>query len=215
MNKTDQLLINPESLGTMRGKTHLVTGTALAVLILQTESLPHLVGGLAVAAFGSVISDVDSGNSKAGHRSSKVIAFLIILACLVLLADHLFSLSLYDTLIRQAAGSRILTDCLALLILVCLGILSGHRTFMHSLTAMILMGLCVYDLSPALFPWFMISFGTHLLLDLLNKKGEMLFFPFRRRFSLGWFKTEGLFDRLLFGLCLVILIIRVWQVTTV
>lgn len=59
---------------------------------------------------------------------------------------------------------------------------------------------CVGVFLPMLVPYFGIAFASHLALDFLNHKGEQLFYPYRKRFSIGICSASGLVNRL-FLLC--------------
>ena len=194
----------------MQGKTHLAVGTAVAAALLRPGTIQLMAGGLAAAAFGSVISDIDAGTSGAGQDGTKVIALSVIGAALVIFADYFFQLDLYNTFIRRAEGSHALLFSLALLVICAFGILTRHRSFMHSLLAMGLMGGCIYYIAPALTPYFCIGFGSHLVLDLFNHKGIMLFYPFQKRFALGWFKSKGIADQALFAAAIIVLVLSVF-----
>ena len=55
-------------------------------------------------------------------------------------------------------------------------------------------------------PYFGIAFLSHLGIDLLNRKGERLFFPLKKRFSFGICSSRGLVNQWMFGISSVILV---------
>ena len=183
----------------MTGKTHLVFGLALALAALEPRGVPAVCGAVAGAAIGSVIADIDM--QAAGNRAERKVILPAALGVTVLafIVDAFLGGALRDTLIAQADALDFV--CLALFLGACLaGAIAGHRSFMHSLTALgLLGGLCAL-FAPPLAPAFAIGYGSHLLLDLTNKKGLPLLFPFKRRQCLKWFKSDGIADKLTLGL---------------
>ena len=182
----------------MQGKTHLVMGTALALAILQPDNVRLLIAGGGAAAFGSVISDIDSGNSSAGQEAVKAVAALVLIGIGMFMADRYFDTDIYGQLVQQGNQDGSLPAFLIFLMLCAFGMITPHRSFMHSLTGGALLTGCVWRFFPEGWLYFAVGFGTHLLLDLLNRRGERLFFPLRKTFSLGWFKANGLVNRILF-----------------
>ena len=82
------------------------------------------------------------------------------------------------------------------------GALTAHRSFMHSLLGWALFTGAVYLAAPPLTGAFGVAYGSHLALDMFNKKGMPLLFPMKRRFSLKLFRADGIADKLLLGLSL-------------
>ncbi|MDO4620466.1 MAG: metal-dependent hydrolase [Lachnospiraceae bacterium] len=195
----------------MQGKTHFMIGTAAALFILQPSELPVLVAGGAAAGLGSVISDIDAGRSSAGAEAVKVIAVSVMLSVSVILADMYLNLGIYEKLIlRGSSHSAAVTPVLLFLLLCSFGMLTPHRSFMHSFPAMLLLGGCMYLLAPGLALYFVIGFASHILLDLLNKKGERLFYPFRKGFALRFCHADGKINSLLLAVGTTALVIAVY-----
>lgn len=73
-------------------------------------------------------------------------------------------------------------------------IIFGHRTLFHSPLLMLLIYLFMMSVFPEyrLYTlYFLIGMGSHLLLDLCNKKGIPLLYPFPKRFHIASVKTGG------------------------
>ena len=64
---------------------------------------------------------------------------------------------------------------------------SSHRGFSHSLLALALFAGSLWLVFPAMTIPFAITFASHLILDLLNKKSLRLFYPAEKGICLGMF----------------------------
>lgn len=181
----------------MQGKTHLVIGVALSLAVMRPATLPALVSGAGAAALGSVISDIDAGQSGAGHDATKVVASIVIAGVLVLLADLYFHLGLYNRLLKRGRETDFMLPLLLFILFAAVGMLTRHRSFMHSLPAMILFTACIWFMQRAMAPYFAIAYASHLLLDLTNRRGMRLFFPSRKLVSMKLFASNGWMDRIL------------------
>jgi len=109
------------------------------------------------------------------------------------------------------------------------GILGGfrcvarHRTIFHSLLIVIIIFIVSFIFLQKfhpLLPWIITSaYLSHLILDALTKYGIELFYPFKRRFRLlpkkYSLKIKGLFDRSLFILGALTLVIYFMIVSTI
>ena len=181
----------------MQGKTHLVIGVALSLAVMRPATMPALVSGAGAAALGSVISDIDAGQSGAGHDATKVVASIVIAGVLVLLADLYFHLGLYARFLRRGRETGFMLPLLLFILFAAIGMLTRHRSFMHSLPAMILFTACIWFMQRAMAPYFAIAYASHLLLDLTNRRGMRLFFPSRKLVSMKLFASNGWMDRIL------------------
>lgn len=94
----------------------------------------------------------------------------------------------------------------------------GHRTLFHSplLYAALYFGLLAID--AAWLPYiqaFTIGVISHLFLDMLNRKGIPLLFPYRKRFHIATIRTGGKIEkivcRLLGGVWILLLAGMLWS----
>ncbi len=190
----------------MQGKTHLTVGCAAALLILRPDSWRELVWGAGAAMIGSVISDIDAGSSSAHRDADKVTAFIVCLTAGIFIADVNLHLGIYSELMTRISQPRLIT-LTGLFVMICaLGKAGRHRTFMHSLCALVLLSTCLYLLSSSLALYFAIGFISHLLLDLLNRRKISLFWPSKRGVCLGLCRSSGWVNTVCFcfglvGLC--------------
>ncbi len=75
----------------------------------------------------------------------------------------------------------------------------GHRTLTHSLLATAVVSALAYLFLPAYIALVIsASYASHLVADIVTKQRIMLFWPSRQWVSLGWCKSGGMFDHLVF-----------------
>lgn len=184
----------------MLGKTHMAVGVATSLLLLQPQTLPELILGAGTAAVGSVISDIDCGTSDSSRKAEKIIFILETLIVVIAAVEARWHLGLYQKLMANSSASRMILACAAFIAVCAYGKKTPHRSFLHSFLAGGLLMSSVAVFLPMLVPYFGIAFASHLALDVLNRKGEQLLFPYRKRFSLGICSSSGLVNRL-FLLC--------------
>ena len=124
-------------------------------------------------------------------------ASIVIAGVLVLLADLYFHLGLYARFLRRGRETGFMLPLLLFILFAAIGMLTRHRSFMHSLPAMILFTACIWFMQRAMAPYFAIAYASHLLLDLTNRRGMRLFFPSRKLVSMKLFASNGWMDRIL------------------
>ena len=171
----------------MTGKAHTALGVGTA---LGACELMGCVGGsdlskvglcVVVAATAATLPDIDVGAAKKVYRYS-IMGLLAALVAAVLFA----------VLKHGSVGEIPLT--LVGLVIVCglsiFGKNQPHRGFTHSFTALAAYAvgvvLCTGGMAMkyrrVVVIAFVIAYLSHILIDLLNKKGEQLFYPMPKRY---------------------------------
>lgn len=182
----------------MLGKTHMAVGTAASLLILRPATLSELILGTGAAMIGSVISDIDIGTSDSHREADKIVAFTAFTVILVFLAESIWDIGIYQKLLSNSSIMQAAPSVAAFFVICAIGKEQPHRSFMHSFLALGLLTGCVAGFLPLLAPYFGIAFFSHLAADLLNRKGERLFFPLKKGFRLNLCSSKGLVNRLFF-----------------
>lgn len=182
----------------MLGKTHMAVGTAASLLILRPATLSELILGTGAAMIGSVISDIDIGTSDSHKEADKIVAFTAFTVILIFLAESIWDIGIYQKLLSNSSIMQAAPSAAAFFVICAIGKEQPHRSFMHSFLALGLLTGCVAGFLPLLAPYFGIAFCSHLAADLLNRKGERLFFPLKKGFRLNLCSSKGLVNRLLF-----------------
>lgn len=156
----------------MNGRTHMAAGaacgiTAAAAVMPQTLTLPGIVLGSAAAVMAATLPDCDQYQ----HDIRAVLHCLVKFAVFCILAQWLTE----KPTNWQYAAFFILA--------VLVGAATSHRSVTHSIVALLgfswLFRVMIGDNEELMF-WFFTAYASHLVLDVLNKRGEMLFWPFSR-----------------------------------
>lgn len=198
----------------MLGRTHFFVGAATALIILRPETNSLLVPGMGAAAIGGVISDIDSGTSQAHQEADKIVMSSVLALAAVVLGEYHYHLGIYNRLINDSNIYRILLGFSVLIGLCIFGMRQPHRSFMHSFLALFLFTSCVEVIFPTVAPYFAIGFASHLVIDLLNKRGEKLLWPMKKSFSLKLCSSRGLINELLMTVGMMISAAYITSLTT-
>ena len=107
----------------------------------------------------------------------------------------------------------------AFLLLCAFGKEQPHRSFMHSIPALVSLTGCVEIIFPLAAPYFAIGFISHLTLDLCNRRDERLLYPLKWGLSFGVCSSKGLVNRILFSagsavsaIVFAVLLLRIYDV---
>jgi inner membrane protein len=164
----------------MLGYTHIAIALTSAAIVIKTPE--QLIPGLAAAAAGSLLPDIDTPGSTLRyhlHKHTGILLFPVLTAAGCLLLKHgyfsLYSFVLYLTYIILA-------------------FLLPHRTFTHSILGFaafmsVFSGMHWYILLPAA-----AGYGTHLLADLLTPAGIPVFYPLSKNFKIPLVRTGSISD---------------------
>ena len=182
----------------MLGKTHLAVGTGVTITILQPDSFPKLMIGLGAAIIGAVISDIDVGSSRASKEANKIIAIsLVTLIAIVMLAAN--GHTGVETVIHNSTNAmRILIGIVGFVVVCIVGKMQPHRSFMHSLLALVILSVLTACILPMAVPYFALAFATHLVTDIFNFKKVRLLYPLPGGVCLKLFHARGIANAVLF-----------------
>lgn len=182
----------------MTGKTHLAVGIAAALAVSPAVSPAGITAALAAGALGGVAADADALKNDKGRDAFKgqLLSFAVLSLTIAVVAVLNWDFWVYvQTHLRfvsfGAAGFALLWS---------LGVFQPHRGFTHSLMALSLFTAFGYCLYPPLTKAFFAGYASHLMLDLLNKKGLRLFWPLKKTVCLGLLYADRFADRLMMWL---------------
>ncbi len=168
----------------MMSKTHIAVGAAAALAIAQTGSVESCVLAIVGGSLGGIIADCDITPSKA-HRDAlmgRLIVAGIALAAFAI--DYWYGAGVCNYLL-ESLGAKLVGGIAVFVALTFVGAHTDHRSFTHSLVAM--MGFCVavwLAFEPML-PFFVTGYASHLVMDLTNYQPIKLLWPMKRGFGLG------------------------------
>lgn len=174
----------------MMSKTHVAMGTATALLVLQPHDVPSCLIALSGGALGGVVADIDV--VKNDYKHDALIGQVVAVSALIisLIIDYFANYGICTSIISQNK-IRIIIGIVMYLALLIFGFASEHRTFTHSLLALILFSASIYMIIPQVVLAYVIGYTIHLILDLLNKKPVPLLFPKEEGICLKLFYAKG------------------------
>ena len=195
---------------TMLGKTHFAVGIAVGLIVGQPQTIPALLAGIGVSALGGVLPDIDSGTSTAHKDADRIMAVSAAAAGSAAVAEAVFHVGIYSRLLQNGTIARAVL-AVRLFLLVCFfGKEQPHRSFMHSLLALLFLTACVSQIFPDAVQYFAAGFLSHLVIDLLNRRRVHLFYPLGRGVCLNLCSSRGLVNQILFlsgGLASILLVL--------
>lgn len=147
----------------MNGRTHEMTAAASAVALMHGADTKTLVVGSMVALMAGTLPDIDLLDNRKG-KGLRMVSEVVKQSVIPI------GMSIYY-------GSDIYQICAWITLCIIL-VLQPHRGFSHSLWCMAMMcGAFVWLTDQTYATWFLIGYGSHLALDLLNTKNVSLFYP--------------------------------------
>ncbi len=160
----------------MLSKTHYAVGLATSLAVTRPDSVKGCLIAVIGGVVGGVVADCDllHQEKSTGSRTGQLLALGTTLMAFFL--DGAFQLGIGRAMVRQP---RALLGCLFFLGLWLFGFFSNHRTFTHSVTALLVFSAAVFMIYRPFFPGFAAAYFSHLALDLLNRRKLPLFYPFK------------------------------------
>ena len=182
----------------MLGKTHFSVGMAAGIAICRPQTMPMLIAGAGLAAFGGTICDIDVETSDAHEQVDRMLVVAVIMVAAVVVMDFIFRVGIYRRLMANSNIARVIIGSLALLMICAYGKEQPHRSLMHSFLALAMLSICVYIIFPDMTPYFMVGFMSHMFIDVFNRKREKFFWPVGKGFCLHWCSANGIVNKILF-----------------
>lgn len=202
----------------MLGHTHLAMGIATGLALVPPKSMPELLVGIGAGALGGLICDIDVGTSKSHKRADMITMASAIIVAAVLLADWIFHVGIQDKLMSNETFAQAFVPVICFIAICAWGKDTHHRTFMHSLLALVLLTACVGFAVPSAAPYFGLGFLSHVALDTLNKKKVRIFFPSKYGICFKLCSSNGVVNKVLFyvgtlvsGVCILISIYNIYD----
>lgn len=180
----------------MMSFTHLAVGAGTALAVMHPNDPKGCCLAVIGGFLGGVIPDADilQHDYKKDALKGQIIAFLTT-ACLFL-ADRIIGFNIFtDFPPANIIWLNIGLILFAVLYVICLP--QPHRGFSHSLLAMALFSVSIAFIYRPLLPFFLLGFASHIVIDLLNKRGVKVFFPANLGICLRLCTANGLANSIL------------------
>ena len=189
----------------MEKKTHLAFGNAVSLSVLRSTTITGLLITVGVSTLSSILPDVDLKNSDIDKLFDKLMIILctFLITCCAL--DHIFNLGLIDIIKDFKSIPKYIVSIVVLIILSFMSSKTPHRSFTHSIIALIIFSSVVkfgFN-NEVLFP-FVIGYFSHIFLDIFNMSGISLLYPIRKRMRFNLCDSHGFANNLIFYLSCIV-----------
>lgn len=190
----------------MQGKTHFTVGMATALLATQPATISGILASIAAGGIGGKLPDVDLKTSDINCEEvyNSIIDLLFIST--IILIDYFVGNGICQYIIDNW-GPRIWAGLIGFIVLLIVSIISPHRSFTHSFIGIVLYGVAMYLFCKPIVLPFLVGYVSHIFLDLFNKKGMTLFFPFKHRFCLNMRDSKDKASEILYWIGLALTVI--------
>lgn len=160
----------------MMSKTHLSMGIATALTFVENGNIPMLLTAIVGGALGGITADIDilDNDNTTDTLVGQILALFFVAA--IFFIDKFFNIGILTQILDNRTPAII--GIIAYFILFVYGFTTNHRTFTHSFLGILLFSLTIKMIYKPLFNFYLYGYLSHLILDLLNKKGVQLFYPF-------------------------------------
>ena len=192
----------------MEKKTHVACGNLISLILIQPTTVSGLLVTLSSSTLGSLLPDVDLKDSTTDKLFDRLMTSLITIVIMGVLIKYFFNINLYK-IIKSYNNifNYAITICL-FIIMSYLGSKTPHRSFTHSILGLfIYTAILSYSFKDNIVTPYFISHLSHIILDIFNKKGITLFYPFKFRFSLKLCDSDGTINKLLFTTFSILIVI--------
>lgn len=202
----------------MMSSAHLAVGVATAMLCTQAKTKEELIIAAIGGSIGGIMSDIDvkvDTKNVYSKKASMDAPFgqitAIALSTVLLLVDYFLLAGKVCAGFTKSIYFLIPALC-ALCVLIILGHKSNHRDKTHSVLALILFSACFFFIHREIGIAFAIGFLSHLLIDLLNKSPERLFYPARKGVCFKLVYADRLGNHIIFtiGVCYIVFHLAVY-----
>ena len=178
----------------MLAKAHVTVGMAAAFTIMKPETVAEALPVIAGGAIGCLICDLDCEVTKEKTESSRWRVVMWLIAAAALIEDHLLNAGMWNSL--GSNGQYLwFAGLVGFVITGGFASVSNHRGFSHSLLALALFAGSLWLVFPDMTIPFAITFTSHLILDVLNKKSLRLFYPAEKGICLSMFYADKIADK--------------------
>ncbi len=198
----------------MMGKTHIAVGIASAYILMQPKTPTEFVVATVGGSIGGVMADIDVKIDTRNVFARKATmdapygeALAIALSSCAIAADFLLGGDIVSGVIQQRGLA--LAGVALLVGFVVFGRRGEHRDRTHSILAQFVSTVAVSLIDVRIAIAYSIGYASHLLIDLLNKKGIRLLYPMKKTFCFKVCYADRLGNEalLIVGVCIIALFI--------
>lgn len=187
----------------MNAHVHTLVGVTTLVVGLQAKTVKEVLTYTSVAIVASVISDIDSKESKSKQAFNTVMGYFAIALVIALIAYFKF-----NYVIVELDTLKDYLPALAFVALTGFASTRPHREYAHSVFFAGPLAICVYFmLGVNVAVLFFIAQMSHDVIDIINKKPVRLLFPLvKKGICLNLVNADGVVSAFLGFVCTVTLV---------
>lgn len=184
----------------MTGKTHLAMGLATSLIIIRPMTLSDIIVCTGASIVGALICDIDIKTSNSRSAFNTILGVIVILAIIEGYVNYRFNFSIITMVLEESNMYRLMSG-LAVFIVACIVCKEfPHRSFTHSAIGVVMFSLMIFYIFPDMMMPFAVAMVSHIVLDMLNKKSVLVWYPLKKGASLGLCTANGTVNNIL---CLV------------
>lgn len=188
----------------MLAVAHFTTGCATAITLCQPKKLTDIISVGLIGGLAGMWPDCDLGNSKISKQANNAMKILLPLLIFAVLVAH-EGINIYDM-------KRFITFFGGISVFIAFTVASRtrpHREFTHSLVCAIGLFIASKFIIEEYAMAVLVGLLSHIVLDILNTKGVIVFFPFKKGFKLGLCKSNGIVNQIIPVVCIIYISISV------
>lgn len=174
----------------MLGKTHMAAGITASLILVMPDTLSECAVAAAGGMLGGMIPDFDQRDEDCRKSALEDVAITLVLIAVLLGVDYFVKFGFMDFLVNNVSPYFVV-GLTALAVLLILGAATKHRSLTHSFAFLAAVSVSSYAVCPVIVLPLAAGMTSHLLLDLFNKRGMMLFWPFKKEICLGVCVSNG------------------------
>lgn len=183
----------------MEKKTHIACGNLISLSVVQPKTVSGLLITIGVSTLGSLLPDVDLKDSTTDKLFDRLTTSLITIIIMSVIINYFFNINLYNTIKEYNSIFNYIICITIFIIMSYLGSKTNHRSFTHSILGLFIYTIILaYSFNSTIVLIYFISHLSHIILDILNKKGVSLLYPFKFKFSLKLCESKGIVNKVLF-----------------
>ena len=196
------------------GKTHIAVGIAMTYIITQPKTMQEFAIATVGGSIGGVMADIDvkiDTSNKYAKKASLDALYGEILAIAISICALVGNNYIGGNVLQRVKSHYFFSVIGAVLFiaLTVIGKFSEHRDRTHSLLFCALFSFSVFMIETAIGLTFALGYGSHLLIDLFNKKPIRILYPLKKNICFKLVYADGFGNELflIVGISIIILYI--------
>lgn len=144
---------------------------------------------------------------------NKITLLTIGVVLLVLALDYFGDFGIIQRIMKNSGITRIIAGILIFVGTCAFGKEQPHRSFMHSILALIILNFSLGLIFPKIIPYFTIGFLSHLFIDSLNYKKVQIWYPLKRSVRFKLCHANGIVNTVLFIVGFIVSVFEIVSLT--